>query len=96
MDKGRNASVRSEEARSYRCAFAVELARGASHIASTLSPATRESAVADVMDDFAGIHGEDMLPIFCKLLAESLRGRQDTQGALAVQHFLKLRKVALV
>lgn len=95
MDKRRSASVRTEEARPYKSVFAIELARGASYIASTISPLTRQSAVADVMDEFACIHGGELLPKFCKLLAESLELRGDTEGALVVRHFLKLTTAVL-
>jgi hypothetical protein len=65
----------------------VELARGSSHIASTLSPRSLREAVAEVMNEFAKLHGVDNHPGFRKLLADSLERRKNPKAATAVKHF---------
>lgn len=76
----------------YRTTYSMELARGSSHIASTLSPETRRVAIAEVLDEFAALHGADKLAIFRELLAESLEKRDRHDAAQAV---LKARPLVL-
>jgi hypothetical protein len=62
----------------------MELARGSSYIASTLSPATQQVAIAEVLHEFRLQHGADRLFIFRDLLAESLEKRDNRSAAQAV------------
>ena len=59
----------------YRLAFKVELARGGSHIASTLTPASMDAAVAEVMGQFIADRGTEGFEAFRVLLAENLEAR---------------------
>ncbi|ACD16537.1 hypothetical protein [Paraburkholderia phytofirmans] len=65
----------------------MELARGSSYIASTLTPATQQAAIAEVLNEFREQHGADTLLIFRDLLAESLTDRQHKLAAEAVLNF---------
>lgn len=58
-----------------RVTYALELARGASHISSTLSPETQRRAIVETIGEFCDLYGETKLPLFQKLLAEELRQR---------------------
>lgn len=71
----------------YRSIYQIELARGSSYIASTLTPATQQAAIAEVLNEFRAQHGADRLLIFRDLLAESLKNRKDTLAAEAVLSF---------
>jgi hypothetical protein len=65
----------------------VELARGSSYIASTLTPATQAAAIAEVLNEFRSQYGADRLLIFRDLLAESVKNRNDARAAEAVLNF---------
>ncbi|MFM0059421.1 hypothetical protein [Paraburkholderia phytofirmans] len=65
----------------------MELARGSSYIASTLTPKTQQAAIAEVLKGFREQHGTDTLLIFRELLAESLRNRKHKLAAEAVLNF---------
>ncbi|MFL9960873.1 hypothetical protein PQR02_07035 [Paraburkholderia sediminicola] len=71
----------------YRSVYLIELARGSSHIASTLSPQTQRIAIAEVLDEFHRQYGADKLIIFRELLAESLEKRNQPIAAQAVLNF---------
>jgi hypothetical protein len=73
-----------------RVAYVLELARGCSYISSTLSPATRNSAIAEVLGEFRELHGEREETLFQKLLAEDLqrRGKPDAASAVLAFKFL--------
>jgi hypothetical protein len=71
----------------YESAYAVELARGASHIASMLSVATQEVAVQEVIHAFVATHGCADFDVFCWLLAERLEQRGCTGGATHAREF---------
>ena len=73
-----------------RIADVLELARGCSYISSTLSPATRNSAIAEVLGEFRELHGEREETLFQKLLAEDLqrRGKPDAASAVLAFKFL--------
>jgi hypothetical protein len=73
-----------------RVAYVLELARGCSYISSTLSPDTRNSAIAEVLGEFRELHGEREETLFQKLLAEDLqrRGRPDAASAVLAFKFL--------
>lgn len=66
--------------------YSIELARGSSHIASTLTAATLNAAVTEVVIDFVQRHGNDGLSIFLKLLADRLDARQKSAAASVVRH----------
>jgi hypothetical protein len=59
--------------------YEVELAQGASHIASMLYPQTLRDAVQETVRAFADQHGREDLPMFLSALAFQLeyRGRDD-------------------
>jgi hypothetical protein len=71
----------------YESAYSLDLARGASHIASMLSPATLTCAVQEVLQDFVAAHGNELLDAFCWLLAERLEKRDCAEGASRVRNF---------
>jgi len=79
--KRHNVTVTQCEAR-----HGVELARDSSHIASTLTAASLNAAVIDVVDGFVHRHGNDGLSIFLKLLADRLDSRQKSDAASVVRH----------
>ncbi|WP_236721033.1 hypothetical protein [Paraburkholderia phytofirmans] len=70
-----------------RTAYVLELARGCSYISSTLSPDTRNSAIAEVLGEFRKLYGEREETLFQKLLAEDLQRRGEGDAALAVLAF---------
>jgi hypothetical protein len=86
MIRGRK-TARQADKQQYRSIYVVELARGSSHIASTLSPASQHAAIAEVLREFTLQYGSDMLPVFRELLAESLGDRGNTSAAQAVSDF---------
>lgn len=71
----------------YKCLYVVELARGSSHIASTLTSATLQVAVAEVMNEFVQQYGKETLSVFRELLADRLDERQSPEAASAVRRF---------
>ncbi|MCG5071924.1 hypothetical protein [Paraburkholderia tagetis] len=71
----------------YESAWLIELARGASHIASVLSAATLEAAVHEVMQEFVAAQGSAELDAFCWLLAERLEKRGCVAGAAKARAF---------
>ena len=73
----------------HRLAFKVELARGASHIASTLTPASMTAAVAEVLDQFVVDRGAGGFDTFRLLLAEDLENRGCVRGAEAVKIYVR-------
>jgi hypothetical protein len=83
MPKGPSAAATATA----RVTYAVELARGASHISSTLSPETERRAIVETIGEFCELYGEAKLPLFQKLLAEELRQRGKKEAALAVAQF---------
>lgn len=76
-------------------AYAVELARGASHISSTLSDKTRKAAIEETLESFRRLRGDDDLPTFTWLLAQRLDERQRPDAAAAVRQYLDLDSVAV-
>ncbi|MCC8391518.1 hypothetical protein LJ656_02875 [Paraburkholderia sp. MMS20-SJTR3] len=73
----------------YRSIYRLELARGSSYIASTLSPESLRSAIAEVLDEFSRQYGQDKLPVFRELLAENLEDRANGNAAHAVRNFAR-------
>jgi hypothetical protein len=71
----------------YESAYSLELARGASHIASMLSAATQEAAVQEVMQEFVAARGTAGLDAFCWLLAERLEKRGCAAAATKARDF---------
>lgn len=86
MRKGRKTDRHAEKTL-YRSTYLVDLARGSSFIASTLTPATQRAAIAEVLEEFRTQHGVEKLLIFRELLAESLEKRQNPLAAQAVLSF---------
>jgi hypothetical protein len=84
--RGRRRGLQAEKAL-YRSTYLMELARGSSHIASTLSPATQRVAIAEVFGEFRLQHGPDNVVVFRELLAESLMERNNLSAAQAVLSF---------
>ncbi|WP_245616691.1 hypothetical protein [Paraburkholderia acidipaludis] len=78
--------------------YRLELARGASHIASTLSAESRVHAIAEVVDGFVLQYGENDLAVFLEVLANrlTLRGANEAAAAVAAaaQRTLKRRPAA--
>ncbi|MFM0732635.1 hypothetical protein PQQ52_19310 [Paraburkholderia sediminicola] len=73
-----------------RAAYALELARGCSHISSTLNADTRKHAIAEVLGEFRDLYGDRELVLFQKLLIEDLqrRGKRDAASAVAYFKFI--------
>jgi hypothetical protein len=67
--------------------YMLELARGCSYIRSTLSPDTRNSAIAEVLGEFLEQYGEREEALFQKLLADDLQRRGKSDAASAVLAF---------
>ncbi len=66
--------------------YAVELARGASFICSTLTPGSLRAAVAEVVDGFRLRYGANELDAFCAALAQNLDSRGCSRGASEVRN----------
>ncbi|GAB2899271.1 hypothetical protein GCM10027093_39440 [Paraburkholderia jirisanensis] len=64
--------------------YHVELSRGSSIIASTLSRETGETALREILSTFMGAHGPGDIKLFTELLQERLnqRGRPDLASEL--------------
>ncbi|MGF6482481.1 hypothetical protein [Paraburkholderia sp. JPY419] len=84
-------SGRQAEKNRYRSTYLLELARGSSHIASTLGADSRQAAIAEVLCEFGLQYGKDKLPVFRALLAESLEDRDNPDAARAVLSFAPRR-----
>ncbi|WP_027801789.1 hypothetical protein [Paraburkholderia dilworthii] len=84
MRKGKSRGAVSASA---RIAYALELARGSSHISSTLTPETEQRAIGETLAGFCETYGEAELAVFQELLAEELRRRARHETALAVISF---------
>jgi len=69
--------------------YMTELARGGSHIASTLTPAGERSAIADVTGEFHRRYGSDDFEIFLELLAQVLDARLRPETAALVRNHCK-------
>ncbi|MDR7010000.1 hypothetical protein [Paraburkholderia strydomiana] len=68
-------------------AYQLELAVGASHVASMLHPASRHACVADLSASFTARHGSTNLKRFLLALAEKLDARANKPGALEVRQY---------
>ncbi|CAN7750432.1 hypothetical protein LJR267_010321 [Paraburkholderia hospita] len=68
-------------------AFELELAVGASHIASMLHAASRSSCIDELVLGFVGQHGSVDLKRFLLALAGKLHARGNNEGALAVRKY---------
>ncbi|WP_187630887.1 hypothetical protein [Paraburkholderia sp. UCT31] len=67
--------------------YAVELARGASHIASTLAVPSLHAAITETVDSFVKTHGKADLQPFLKQLADDIGHRRKPDAAIAVRHY---------
>jgi hypothetical protein len=68
-------------------AYLLELSVGASHVASTLYPASRQACVAELVENFLARYGSAHLNPFLLALAEKLDARSNSEGAAAVRHY---------
>ncbi|CAB3773405.1 hypothetical protein [Paraburkholderia humisilvae] len=71
--------ISPSERRLAETVYHVELSRGASIIASTLSRVTAETALNEVVSEFVALHGTGNIDLFSELLRERLtqKGRTD-------------------
>jgi hypothetical protein len=65
--------------------YELELARGASHLSSTMSYATLEAAMVETVAEFVKQHGDDDLPVFLELLSRRLSERKKPEAASAIR-----------
>ncbi|TCG03491.1 hypothetical protein BZM27_48085 [Paraburkholderia steynii] len=72
-----------------RLAFAVELARAASYIASTLTTKSTLAAVTEVLEQFVVDRGSGGLDQFCNVLVDDLEKRGCAYGVVAVKSYLR-------
>ena len=70
-----------------RAAYMLELARGRSYVSSTLSPATRNRAIAEIFGEYCELYGDRELALFRSLLVEDLQRRGEWDAASAVADF---------
>jgi hypothetical protein len=68
-------------------AYVLELSVGASHVASTLYPASRGACIEELSGNFLARYGSAHLRSFLLALAEKLDARSNTEGAAAVRHY---------
>jgi hypothetical protein len=68
-------------------AYQLELAVGASHVASMLYPESRNACIKELIVRFAATHGVADLQRFLIALAERLDARANKDGAATVRHF---------
>jgi hypothetical protein len=69
--------------------YELELARGASHIASMLCEESMQTAVRETVLQFEATHGRDELKIFTHALARKLEERGRPKAVEALQRFVK-------
>lgn len=72
----------------YRQTYELELARGASHIASMMYPSTMNTAVDETAREFLTRYGPRDLPIFLAILIEELTKRRRPEAAGRVRRML--------
>ncbi|MGV2289735.1 hypothetical protein AAHK20_13575 [Trinickia sp. YCB016] len=65
--------------------YELELSRGASHLASTMSYATLEAAMVETVAEFVKQHGDDDLSVFLELLSRRLSERKKPEAASAIR-----------
>src|ERR1700751_5478171 len=81
---------RPQNAWSYESIFELDMERGASVIASTLSDESRQKAITETFADLERFHRRVHLDIFAELLVHRLSERGDRAGAAAVhQRYLR-------
>ncbi|MEX3985284.1 hypothetical protein AB4Y45_40740 [Paraburkholderia sp. EG287A] len=68
-----------------RIDYPVDLARGSSHIGSTLSPSGQQAAIDETFSEFVGRYGTRDVLAFAEILASILEERQRPDAALAVR-----------
>ncbi|WP_028217596.1 hypothetical protein [Paraburkholderia oxyphila] len=68
--------------------YGLQLARGSSHIASTLTPATRADAIAEVIEEFEALFGLDDLAAFLEVLAQRLENRGAREASADVANVM--------
>ena len=67
-------------------AYLLELSVGASHVASTLYPTSRQACIVELTGNFLARYGSTDLKSFLLALAEKLDARANSEGA-AVRHY---------
>jgi len=65
--------------------YSLELARGGSHIASTLTAQGRADAIAEVVSSFVLQYGETDLAVFLEVLSDRLACRGAAAAAAATE-----------
>jgi hypothetical protein len=68
-------------------AYVLELSVGASHVASTLYPTSRQACIEELTGNFLARHGSTDLKSFLLALAEKLDARANSEGAAAVRQY---------
>ncbi|MCP3713614.1 hypothetical protein M3I54_43470 [Paraburkholderia sp. CNPSo 3274] len=81
------AGLKAQRLDQCRRRFMAELARGASHIASTLTPVGERAAISDVSDEFQRRYGTDDLNLFLELLAQALDARLRPDTATFIRRY---------
>jgi hypothetical protein len=71
------------DVRRFQPIFELELARGVSVIASTLTDESRQKAIAEIFEEVVQAYGETHLNVFGELLAYRLSEGGDTMGSAA-------------
>jgi hypothetical protein len=67
--------------------YRLELAVGASHVASTLYTTSRHACIEELTASFTARYGHTDVKRFLLALAEKLDARENTEGAQAVRHY---------
>lgn len=84
----RNQTTRKSAAPAFiRTAYLLELSVGASHVASTLYPASRQASIEEVSENFLVRYGSAHLKGFLLALAEKLDARSNSEGAAGVRRY---------
>jgi hypothetical protein len=68
--------------------YAVELARGSSYLASTMTYSTLEAAVTETVEAFVSTHGDEFLPEYLELMSRRLSERNKPEAASLVRFWM--------
>ncbi|MEX3985323.1 hypothetical protein AB4Y45_40980 [Paraburkholderia sp. EG287A] len=74
--------------------YVVELARGSSHIDSTLTVASRKAAISEILSEFEAWYGTGDIPAFVEILARRLEERANPDAASAVRECSRADRAA--
>lgn len=78
-------NTRTKDLAAYHFIYMADIARGGSHIASTLSATSQQSAIDEVIRDFCVHNAPDNLHLFLELVAENLERRGAMRAAVMVR-----------